>query len=151
MGFEVQNFNLISYLLVLSYNKCTIGWDGQSTFLGDLMTSCYHWLKLLWNLPLTLKQFKCQVDVMPWSKRFMWSIRTQTWQLVDLSPYKKWITTKWVYKVKSHANGTIEKLKARLMARGFQQRACENFEKTYTPIAKYNTLWTMIVFTSHNG
>jgi len=42
--------------------------------------------------------------------------------------------------VKTHADGTIEKLNARLTARGFQQQACENFEKTYTPIAKYNTL-----------
>jgi hypothetical protein len=42
--------------------------------------------------------------------------------------------------VKTHADGTIEKFKARLMARGFQQRACENFGKTNTPIAKYNTL-----------
>jgi hypothetical protein len=47
--------------------------------------------------------------------------KNQTWQLVDLPLGKKPITTKWVYKVKIHVDGTTKKFKARLMARGFQQ------------------------------
>jgi hypothetical protein len=77
--------------------------------------------------------------------------KNQTWQLVDLLPGKKPITIKWVYKVKIHANGTIKKFKARLVARGFQQRVGEDFEKTYALVAKYNTFRTMIDLISHNG
>jgi hypothetical protein len=53
--------------------------------------------------------------------------------------------------VKTHVDGTIKKFKARLVARGFQQRACEDFEETYTLITKYNTLQTMIALIGHNG
>jgi hypothetical protein len=37
------------------------------------------------------------------------------------------------------------------MARGFQQWASEDFEETHTLVAKYNTLWTTIILTGHNG
>jgi len=35
---------------------------------------------------------------------------------------KKAISGNWVYKVKLHSDGTLEKLKARLLIRGFTQR-----------------------------
>jgi hypothetical protein len=45
--------------------------------------------------------------------------QNQTWQLVDLPLGRKPITIKWVYKVKTHANGAIAKLKAKVVAKGF--------------------------------
>lgn len=54
--------------------------------------------------------------------------KNQAWQLMDFPPREKLIIIKWVYKVKTHANGTTTKLKARLVARGFQQQAGEDFE-----------------------
>lgn len=77
--------------------------------------------------------------------------KNQTWKLVDFPPWKKPITIKWVYKVKTHANGTITKLKPRLVARGFQQQVGEDFEKTYAHVTKYNTLQAKIALASHNG
>jgi hypothetical protein len=53
--------------------------------------------------------------------------------------------------MKTHANGTTEKLKARLVARGSQQQVGEDFEETYAPIIKYNILQTMITLIGHNG
>jgi hypothetical protein len=70
---------------------------------------------------------------------------------MDLPLNKKPITIKWVYKVKTHANGITTKFKGRLVARGFQQQASEDFKETYVPITKYNTLRAMIALTSHNG
>ena len=46
--------------------------------------------------------------------------KKQTWNLVPLPPWKKAITTKWVYKTKPSLNGTPPRLKARLVARGFE-------------------------------
>ena len=42
-----------------------------------------------------------------------------TWELVSLPAGKKAISSKWVYKVKLHSDGTLERLKAQLVIRGF--------------------------------
>ncbi|XP_076933579.1 uncharacterized protein LOC143599537 [Bidens hawaiensis] len=43
---------------------------------------------------------------------------TNTWAVVDLTPGKKTIKRKWVFKVKHRADGIIERCKARLVVRG---------------------------------
>jgi len=44
-----------------------------------------------------------------------------TWEYVDLPPGKRAISNKWVYKVKLKLDGSLERLKARLVIRGFTQ------------------------------
>jgi len=44
-----------------------------------------------------------------------------TWEVVDLPPNKKAISCKWVYKTKLKSDGSLERLKARLVIRGFTQ------------------------------
>jgi hypothetical protein len=64
--------------------------------------------------------------------------KNNTWTLVDLLVGRKPITTKWVYKIKTHVDGYITKLKTQLVVQGFQQRTREDFDETYAPITKYN-------------
>lgn len=42
-----------------------------------------------------------------------------TWDLVPLPPNKKPIGSKWVFKVKLKSDGTIERCKACLVAKGY--------------------------------
>lgn len=44
-----------------------------------------------------------------------------TWEMVELPPGKKLIGSKWVFRIKYHADGTIERFKARLVALGNTQ------------------------------
>jgi hypothetical protein len=43
------------------------------------------------------------------------------WDLVPYPPHVRPITCKWVYKVKTRSDGSLERYKARLVARDFQQ------------------------------
>jgi len=45
-----------------------------------------------------------------------------TWDVVSLSPKKKAISCKWVYKIKLKSDDSLERLKARLVIRGFTQQ-----------------------------
>ena len=49
-------------------------------------------------------------------------IQNQTWEYVGFPPGKTAISSKWVYKVKLKSDGTLERLKARLVISGFTQQ-----------------------------
>jgi len=45
-----------------------------------------------------------------------------TWELVPRPKGKKIIGSKWVFKVKRNADGSVERYKGRLVAKGYNQR-----------------------------
>ena len=73
------------------------------------------------------------------------------WDLTPLPPSKQAITTKWIFKLKTNANGQLVGCKAHLVAHGFQQREGEVFDETYAPKAKWNTLRMFVSIAAHYG
>ena len=63
-----------------------------------------------------------------------------TWEEVVLPKKANIVTSKWVFKVKLHMDGTIDKFKARLVARGFSQIRGIDYEQTFAPTVKFDTL-----------
>lgn len=55
------------------------------------------------------------------------------------------ISNKWIYRIKYHADGTIDRYKARLVARGYQQTPGMYFFETFSLVVKPCTI--RIVFT----
>jgi hypothetical protein len=74
--------------------------------------------------------------------------RTGTWGLVPCPPRVRLITCKWVYKVKTRSDGSLERYKARLVARGFQPEQGRDYDKTFAPVAHMTTIHTLLVVAS---
>jgi hypothetical protein len=63
-----------------------------------------------------------------------------TWTFVKLPAGRKAIGSKWVFKIKLKADGTVERAKARLTAKGFAQREGVDYHETFAPVLHYKTL-----------
>jgi len=74
-----------------------------------------------------------------------------TWRLTSLPPNKKALTSKWVYKVKFRPNGSIERYKARLVIREFQQVKDKDYKHTFYPVAKLTTVRIFIALATAQG
>lgn len=71
----------------------------------------------------------------------MKSIHTNdSWDSISLLPGKRAITSKWVYKTKPGLQGNHDRLKAPLVARGFEQQYGVDFEKIFNPVIKWSTI-----------
>jgi hypothetical protein len=58
---------------------------------------------------------------------------------------------KWVFKKKLRLDGTIDKYKTRLVAKGYTQKEGENFFDTYSPVARLTTICVLLSLTTSHG
>lgn len=70
--------------------------------------------------------------------------KNHTWTLSDLPAGKRPISCKWVYKVKYKADGTLDKYKVHLVARGFSQKEGIDYEEIFAPTTKMSTIWLVL-------
>lgn len=67
-------------------------------------------------------------------------IDNNTWELVDLPADKTLIGCKWIFKVKYKADRTMERYKARLLAKRFTQQEGLDYHETFSHVVKMVTI-----------
>ena len=71
-------------------------------------------------------------------------IKNDVWEVVSRTNDKLVVSLKWIFKTKHSAYGSIEKYKARFVARGFSQKEGIDYEETFAPVARYTYIRTII-------
>jgi hypothetical protein len=66
--------------------------------------------------------------------------RSEVWDLVPRPEGMNVIGTKWIYKNKCDENGTVTRNKARLVAQGYTQVEGLNFDETFAPVARLESI-----------
>ena len=64
----------------------------------------------------------------------------EVWDLVKLPAGRKTVGSKWVYKIKTGADGSVQRYKARLVAQGFTQKYGTDFDETFCPVVRQESL-----------
>jgi hypothetical protein len=61
------------------------------------------------------------------------------------------VTSRWLYKIKYFTDDSIEKPKARFVARGFSQVEGIDYDETFTPIARYISIRSIMAIAAEMG
>ena len=64
---------------------------------------------------------------------------------------RKTIGSKWVYKVKTGADGSVERYKARLVAQGYTQKYGTDYDETFCPVVRLESLRVLIALSVQFG
>lgn len=75
-------------------------------------------------------------------------MKNDVWEIVPRPDRKSVVTSKWIFKIKHVVDGSIEKYKARFVARVFSQKEGVDYDETFAPVARYTSIKTIIALAS---
>jgi hypothetical protein len=78
-------------------------------------------------------------------------MKNEAWEIVPRPKEKSVVTSKWVYKIKHAADRSVDKYKARFVARGFSQKEGEDYDETFSLVARYTSIITIISLATSMG
>ena len=106
--------------------------------------------------PTTVKEALSGADKEKWKAvmdRELQSIeKNEVWELESTLPKgKKAIGTKWVFKRKLNADGEVERYKARLVTLGYSQQHGADYDDTFCPVVRFESVRMLIVIAVQLG
>jgi hypothetical protein len=78
-------------------------------------------------------------------------MKNDVWDTIPRPKEKYVVTSKWLYKIKHVADGSIEKLKARFVARGLSQKEGIDYEETFAHVARYTSIRATMAIVAKMG
>ncbi|GJX03559.1 retrotransposon protein, putative, ty1-copia subclass [Tanacetum coccineum] len=103
--------------------------------------------------PLTYQEAVACEDSSKWKAAMeeeMDSLRkNKTWELVDHPAGQKLVSCKWLFKIKEGIEGVQKpRYKARLVARGFTQRACIDYNEVFSLVVRHTSIRVILALTA---
>ena len=78
------------------------------------------------------------------AKEYESIVKNDVWDVVPRPNGNSILTPKWFFKIKHGINSSIEKYKARFVARGFSQKEGEDYDDIFAPVARYTTIRSIV-------
>ncbi|CAL9010760.1 unnamed protein product, partial [Prunus brigantina] len=104
---------------------------------------------------IKLESYKEAAKDEAWNKAMTEEIsmieKNSTWELIDRPSSKPIVGVKWIYKTKLNLDGSIQKHKARLVAKGYTQKPGIDFNETFAPVARLDTIRNLIALAAQKG
>ncbi|GJT32860.1 ribonuclease H-like domain-containing protein [Tanacetum coccineum] len=95
-----------------------------------------------------IKSFQCDHGDPQWRNamydEYNALVKYGTWLLVPRPDGVNMVRSMWLFKHKFHADGTLSRYKARLVANGSSQQLGVDFDKTFSPVVKLATIRTVL-------
>ena len=76
-------------------------------------------------------------------------LKNRTWEIIDLPKEKKTMGCKWVFTIKCKPDGSIERYKTMLVAKGFTQTYGIDYQDTFAPVAKIKSIQFLLSLAVH--
>ena len=78
-------------------------------------------------------------------------MKNGVWEIVPRPSDKSVVTSKWIFKIKHAVDGSIDKYKARFVARGLSQKEGIDYEETFAPTTRYTTIRLLVSLVATMG
>jgi hypothetical protein len=105
-------------------------------------------LSAIQSEPRTYRQSQTLPDASKWTEAAEDELRAHaengTWDIVKLPPGKKAIGSRWFMKIKRLADGSIDRYRARLVAKGYSQHPGFDFLETFAPTVRVAAIRTIL-------
>ena len=123
-------------------SSCKYGIEKYMTY-KNISASHFHYLCNIDSViePYSFKKVRKESHWIEAMKQEIEALESnQTWDIVTLPKDKRPIGCKWVYKIKYKPNGEVDKYKARLVAKFYNQQEGIDYLETFSPVVKMATV-----------
>jgi len=77
-------------------------------------------------------------------EEYMSIIKNNVWDITLRPKEKSMVSSKWIYKIKHAADGSVEKFKEIFVSRGFTHKEVIDYEETFVVVARYTSIRTIL-------